>query len=126
MSRKNLSSIIWGVCLIVVAVFLALKSILPINEIGISWWALFIVVPCIISLISDKFSFISLGGLLIGLIFMFEDILSNVLSFDVSDLILPIVLVMFGLHLIIKIKPKKEVKVKVDVQIDNDTEDYNA
>lgn len=125
MSKKSLNSILWGIALIAIAVFLVLKQFIEIGTLGLNWWALFIVVPCIVSLISDKFSFISLGGLLIGLIFLFEDFLSGLISFDASNLILPIVLVMFGLHLMIKLPAKQEKKVKIDIEIDNDTEEYN-
>jgi predicted membrane protein len=125
MSKKNLNSILWGIALIAIAVFLVLKQFVKISSLGLNWWALFIVVPCIMSLISDKFSFISLGGLLIGAIFFFEDPLTKLITFDASSLILPIVLVMFGLHLMIKLPAKKEKKVKIDIEIDNDTEEYN-
>ena len=125
MSKKSLNSILWGIALIAIAVFLVLKQFIEIGTLGLNWWALFIVVPCIVSLISDKFSFISLGGLLIGLIFLFEDFLSDLISFDASNLILPIVLVMFGLHLMVKLPTKQEKKVKIDIEIDNDTEEYN-
>ena len=55
--KFNLSSIIWGIILVAVGVIYALNS-LGVTDINIffkGWWTLFIIVPCTVSLFTDRY-----------------------------------------------------------------------
>ena len=54
--KFNFSSVIWGIILVAAGVILALNS-LGVTNIDIffkGWWTLFIIVPCTVSLITDR------------------------------------------------------------------------
>ena len=55
--KFNLSSIIWGIILVAVGVIYALNS-LGVTDINIffkGWWTLFIIIPCTVSLFTDRY-----------------------------------------------------------------------
>ncbi len=102
--RKRRSSILWGILIIAVAVLILLENFgfdFVIDKGLINWWALFIVVPSIVSLF-EKPSFWNVGALLVGLVFMFDDVINSLklFPFELSDLIWPIILIFVGLSII--------------------------
>ena len=54
--KFNFSSIIWGIILVAAGVIFALNS-LEITNVDIffkGWWTLFIIIPCTVSLVTDR------------------------------------------------------------------------
>ena len=115
---KQIKPIIWGVAII------ALGLIFGLNALGLfnidiffdGWWTLFIIVPSVISLFTEKDKLMSLGFLVAGIILLLAA--QNVFSYDVAwKVILAVLLVIAGLGLIIKStfrnQNDKEVEKKV-------------
>ena len=100
---KQIKPIIWGVAII------ALGLIFGLNALGLfnidiffdGWWTLFIIVPSVISLFTEKDKLASLGFLAAGIILLLAA--QDVFSYDVAwKVILAVLLVIAGLGLIIK------------------------
>ena len=115
---KQIKPIIWGVAII------ALGLIFGLNALGLfnidiffdGWWTLFIIVPSVISLFTEKDKLASLGFLAVGVILLLAA--QDVFSYDVAwKVILAVLLVIAGLGLIIKStfrnQNDKEVEKKV-------------
>ena len=100
---RQIKPIVWGVAII------ALGIIFGGNALGLfnfdiffeGWWTLFIIVPSLISLITEKDKLASLGFLAAGVILLLAA--QNVFSYDVAwKIILAVALVIAGLTIILK------------------------
>lgn len=100
---KQLKPIIWGIAII------ALGIIFGGNALGLfnldiffdGWWTLFIIVPSVVSFITDKDKIMSLGFIAVGIILLLAA--QNVFSYDIAwKIILAIFLIVTGLTIIIK------------------------
>jgi len=99
---KKISSVIWGIVLIVAGVIFALNA-LDITDLQIffdGWWTLFIIIPCTVGLFTEREKTGNIIGIVIGVFLLLccQDILSFSLFWK---LILPIMIVILGLKLII-------------------------
>lgn len=100
---KNFKNLIWGLILILFGIILALKSLglLSINIFFKGWWTLFIIVPSFISLFTEKDKTGSVILVIIGLALLVG--VNDIVSFDlIWKLLLPIIIIVFGLSLIFK------------------------
>ncbi len=98
---RNTGKIIWGIVLVAVGVIFALNafSITDINVFFDGWWTLFIIVPCLVGLFTERQKTGNLIGLLIGVFLLL--CCQNVLDFGLFwKLIIPVIIVMIGLKLI--------------------------
>ena len=100
---KKISNLLWGLVFIIVGVIFGLNA-LEITDINIlfdGWWTLFIIIPCFISLFSEKDKTGNLIGLVIGVCLLLgcQDILEFTL---IWKLLVPFVLVMIGISFIFK------------------------
>ena len=98
---KKISSIVWGVVLLAVGVIIALNA-LGITDVSLwfdGWWTLFIIIPSIMGLITDKDKSGAVIGLCIGVILLLgaQDIVDFSL---VWKLIVPAVIIIIALKLI--------------------------
>ena len=100
---RQIKPIVWGVAII------ALGIIFGGNALGLfnfdiffeGWWTLFIIVPSLISLITEKDKLASLGFLAAGVILLLAA--QNVFSYDVAwKIILAVALVIAGLTILLK------------------------
>ena len=100
---KQLKPIIWGIAIIALGVIFG-GNALGLFNLSIffdGWWALFIIIPSIVSLITDKDKIMSLGFIAVGIILLLAA--QNVFSYDIAwKIILAIFLVIAGLTIIIK------------------------
>ena len=93
--------ILWGVVLIAVGVILGINALdlLEFDPFFKGWWTLFILVPSVIGLLTDKDKRGALVGLLFGVFFLLCE--WEILAFDLLwKLALPIVAVLVGLRLL--------------------------
>ena len=99
---KKLSKILWGVVLVLVG------GIFALNAFGITnfevffdgWWTLFIIVPCLVGIFSEREKTGNIIGLLIGIFLLL--CCQNVLSFGLFwKLVIPAIIVIIGLKLIL-------------------------
>lgn len=98
---KKLSSILWGIVLIVAGVLIALNAanVINVNIFFDGWWTLFIIVPCLIGLFSEKEKTGNIIGLVIGVLLLLAS--QDILTFElIWKLALPAVIVVVGVKLI--------------------------
>lgn len=99
---KNLSKIIWGIVLIAAAAIFALNT-LGVTNIDVlfpGWWTLFIIIPSLAGVFTDRDKTGSIIGLLIGVCLL----LWKLGLFDVSylwEIIVVTILVIIGIRLIV-------------------------
>lgn len=115
---KQIKPIIWGIAIIALGIIFGGNALglFDFNIFFDGWWALFIIVPSVISLITEKEKLSSLGFLAAGVILLLAA--QNVFSYDVAwKVILAIFLVVAGITIIVKSvfrgKNDKEVEKKV-------------
>ncbi|MBR2989741.1 hypothetical protein IKF40_02315 [Candidatus Saccharibacteria bacterium] len=100
---KRAKSIIWGLALLALGVIFGGKA-LGIFNFDIffeGWWTLFIIIPSVVSFITEKEKFSSLTFLACGIILLLAA--QNVFSYDVAwKVMLAAALVFFGLSLVFK------------------------
>lgn len=107
---KRVKEVIIGVVVLLLGVLLLLKSLGVIDSFNIffdGWWTLFIIVPAIIGLVTDKDKTTDLIALIVGVLLLLgaRDIVSYKM---IGKLILPIIIIIIGLSLIFTsfFKPK--------------------
>ena len=112
---KNFKGALLGVILVCIGIILCL------NEFGVTdidiffkgWWTLFIIVPSLMSIFSDKEKTGGIIGLFIGVILLLS--VNDVIDFDIIlKLIFPAILVCIGLSIISKNIVNKDVSKKID------------
>lgn len=122
---NNLKNILWGIVLVIIGVIIGLNTI-GITNINIffdGWWTLFIIVPCLIGVFTNKDKTGNIVGLLIGVFLLLG--IQNIIDFDlIWKLLLPCIIVIIGLSLIFKNtfnnKIDKEIKKLNKNQKDNE------
>ena len=100
---KQVRPIIWGIAIIALGVIFGGNAIglFNFNLFFNGWWTLFIIIPSVVSLITDKEKLSSIGTLAAGIIFLLAA--QNVFSFDVAwKAVLAVFLIIIGINIIIK------------------------
>ena len=100
---KQAKPIIWGIAIIALGIIFGghALGLFELNIFFDGWWTLFIIVPSLIGLITDKEKLANLGFLAAGVILLLAA--QNVFTYDVAwKVILAVFLVIAGLTLIIK------------------------
>lgn len=98
---KKANRIIWGVALVAVGIIVALKAldVIHFDLFFDGWWTLFIIVPSVIGLVTEKGKAGSLIGLCIGVLLLLG--CQDVFGFEmVWKLGLPIIIVVIGLQMV--------------------------
>ena len=98
---KKLSSIMWGVILIAIGIIFALNAF-NITKIEIffdGWWTLFIIIPSIIGIFTEKDKSGNIIGLLCGIFLLL--CCQDIISFSILwKLIVPVLIIYIGIKLI--------------------------
>lgn len=107
---KKTFGIVFGVLLVAAGVIYAL-DILGIASVNVSfdgWWTLFIIIPSIYGIFTDKDKFPSLTGFAVGILLLLAA--RGILDYDVVwQLLLTLIIIFIGLKLIIKtLRPIKK------------------
>jgi len=116
---KKTKRIIWGLVLVALGVLFGLNelNILPFELFFKGWWTLFIIVPSLVGLFTERDKLGNLIGLLFGVFFLLcaWDILSYSLLWELA---LPVVIVIVGLKLIFSSKkPQAEGTAPTDTPV---------
>lgn len=101
--KEKIYGIIWGAALIAVGVILGGNALglFDINIFFNGWWTLFIIIPSLVGLITEKKKAGSLVCLLIGVLLLLAA--QDVVSFDlIWKMIIPVIVVMIGVALLAK------------------------
>ena len=117
---KKSTSILLGLALIAIGGIFALNSlgIMNINIFFTGWWTLFIIVPCVVGLFTEKSKFGNLIGIAFGVFLLL--CARGILEFDmIWKLFLPVVVVCMGLKMVISgiFGKKKTAPATVEVSI---------
>ncbi len=126
---KRTKSIIWGIAILALGIFFGGKALGLFNfELFFDgWWTLFIIVPSLVSLCTEKFKLGSLFMLALGVILLLAA--QNVYGWDVAwKVIVAAAFVTIGLSIIFKnlfIKDIKSVKDKFTAHISVNGVDVN-
>ncbi|MBR3594668.1 hypothetical protein IKL45_00295 [Candidatus Saccharibacteria bacterium] len=119
---KRSKSIIWGIAILALGLFFGGKALglFQFELFFDGWWTLFIIVPSLMSLCTERFKFGSLFMLALGVILLLAA--QNVFSWDVAwKVILAAFFIVIGLSIIFKnlfIKDVKAVKDRFTVHVD--------
>lgn len=99
---KKISKILWGIALIIVGVIIALNAfgLTDVELFFDGWWTLFIIVPCLVGIFSEREKIGNIIGLIIGVFLLL--CCQNVLGFDMLwKLALPAIIVIIGVKLLL-------------------------
>ncbi len=100
---KQAKPIIWGIAIIALGIIFggSALGLFTLNIFFDGWWTLFIIIPSLISLFTEKDKLASLGFLAAGIILLLAA--QNVFDYDVAwKVILAVFLVIAGLTILIK------------------------
>ena len=125
---KKGKNIVWGVVIILVGVLLLLKSFGILENVNIffkGWWTLFIIVPAVIGLFTERDKTGDIIALIIGVFLLLgvRDILDFAL---IGKLILPIILIIIGFSIIFKDTIKNKVQDEMKGVELKDGENYTS
>lgn len=98
---KKLGKILWGVVLILLGCFIALKAfhVIDVDIFFDGWWTLFIIVPCFIGIFSEKEKAGNICGLIFGVCLLL--CCQDFFGFDMLwKLAIPAIIVFIGAKLI--------------------------
>ncbi|HPK35465.1 MAG TPA: LiaF-related protein [Oscillospiraceae bacterium] len=111
--------VLWGVALILCGIAYALTVVGVLPAAAGGWWAFFIIIPCLIWLITDGIRSGALFGLAAGImLFLWK---SGYVAEDIlGKLILPVIIVIIGLMVLVKTIHRHRFCVKIDRDYDND------
>lgn len=98
---KRLNKILWGIVFVILGVIFALNG-LNVTDIDVffdGWWTLFIIIPCLVGLFTEKKKLGNLFGIALGVFLLLCS--WDVLSFSLLwKLIVPAAIIYLGLKLI--------------------------
>lgn len=118
---RNISKIIWGSVLVLVAVLLGLDSlgVITFDLFFDGWWTLFIIIPSLTGIIRDKDKSGAAIGLCIGVILLLAA--QEVISWDMMwKIALPLIIAIIGLKMIFSslFKKSKAEKIIKEIKIE--------
>lgn len=97
--RNKVSNLLWGLIFIVIGVGIAGNVLFDwnFNIFFPGWWTLFIIIPCLLSILRSGFQVGAITGLIIGLMLF----VAQYISLDVSlwKLVVPAILIIIGLKI---------------------------
>lgn len=123
------SNIIWGIILIVIGGILILDrlNLLEFDIFFKGWWTLFIIIPSVIGLFTDRNKTGNIIALIVGISLLL--VMQDIITFELlGKLFLPVVLVVIGISLIFKDSINRKVHKEIKKLNKNDLtfNEYNA
>lgn len=121
------SNLIWGLIFILAGVGFA-GNVLDLWDFNLffnGWWTLFIIIPCIVSLIQNGFSSGNVIGLTIGVLLLLS--MQGIFDFAViGKLIVPLIFIMIGLSIIFKNVFHRDGGIHVNVKYQGGVSEHSA
>ena len=114
---KNSKNITLGIILIIIGVILGgnALNLFDINLFFKGWWTLFLIIPSIVGLLSDKENDKKANAivLIVGILLLLA--CQNIINFEIVwKLLLPIIIIIIGLSLIFKNTFNKDISKKIE------------
>lgn len=100
---KIKQSVLWGIVLIIIGIILGGKFLgfFDFDIFFDGWWTLFIIVPCVIGLITENDKIENGIGVAIGIILLLAS--RDLINYELAlKLVVPVILVLIGLRLVFK------------------------
>ena len=99
--RSKISKWLWGLCFVAAGALLILKqqNVVPFSMFFPGWWTLFIIVPCLISVVQSGFNVGNSIGIGVGTILLLRYYFPDVVT---TAWIFPVILIIIGLGIIFK------------------------
>ncbi len=123
MKNRNISRIIWGIVLVIAGTIFVLK-VLKIIEIDIlfkGWWTLFIIIPCLIGLFTERGKTGHLIGLVVGVTLLLSA--QDIIDFSLAwRLLIPVIIILIGLKMIFASPFNKRTSAKIK-ELKNDSKE---
>ncbi len=126
---KRAKTVLWGIVLVAVGVLFCLEilDVLKFSLLFDGWWTLFIIIPSVIGIFTDKEKLWAIIGTLVGgiLLLSAQDVIKDDAIFK---LIIPVIIVLIGLKMIFKEffdKGAKKAKEKIAAD-GSDVREYAA
>ena len=98
---KNIGRVLWGIILVAVGIILVMNAF-NVTDIDIffeGWWTVFIIVPCVVGIFTERDKLGNIIGAAIGVMLLL--CCQDILSFDIIwKLVIPVIIIIFGLKLI--------------------------
>jgi hypothetical protein len=121
--KKDLSRKIYGIVVVLIGILLILSS-LGFNIQIDGWWTMFIIVPCLVSLIVNGYKVFSLLGLLVGFWLLAKE--QGLVNDGMADkLFFPVIVLIFGGWLLFGRSKNNDCSGKCDSDA-NDNPEYLA
>lgn len=120
--RNKISNLLWGLVFIFIGVGIA-GDVMELWDFRLffpGWWTLFIIIPCLASIIRSGITVGATTGLIIGLMLL----LSRYIQFNVNlwKLIIPTVLIIIGLKIIFQEAFRKTIRVDHTIHVEGHAE----
>lgn len=119
--RSKFASVMCGIIFITVGIFYAGNAfnLWNFKLFFNGWWTLFIIIPCLISIVENGFGTGNIVGLIIGILFLLSS-QGIVDSRIVGKLIFPAILVLIGIKIIFRDNFNKVTKKNINMDINRD------
>lgn len=119
--RSRFASVLWGIVFITIGIFYAGDSfnLWEFRLFFDGWWTLFIIIPCLISIVENGFGTGNAVGLSIGILFLLSS-QGIVNSRIVAKLVLPAILILIGIKIIFRDNFNKNVKKNMNININKE------
>lgn len=119
--RSRFASILWGIVFITIGIFYAGDSfnLWEFRLFFDGWWTLFIIIPCLISIVENGFGTGNAVGLSIGILFLLSS-QGIVNSRIVAKLVFPAILILIGIKIIFRDNFNKNVKKNMNININKE------
>lgn len=122
--RNKISNLIWGLVFIFLGVGIA-GDILGQWEFRVffpGWWTLFIIIPCLVSIIRNGITLWSSAGFLIGIMLLITQYVN--INIDWWKLIVPAILIVIGLQIIFRGAFRKKIRIENPIHVEGQS-DFN-
>ncbi len=122
--RKRLSNIILGLVFLVIGIGYAgdAVNLWDFTLFFSGWWTLFIIIPCLVSIINNGINVGSFTGLIIGVLLLAAHYVT--IRINYWGLIIPIILIAIGLKIIFQGFRRRTIDIEPAVHIEGQTSDY--
>lgn len=122
--RKKLSNIFLGLVFLVIGIGYAgdAVNLWDFSLFFRGWWTLFIIIPCLVSIINNGINVGSFTGLIIGLMLLAAHYVNIRINF--WGLIIPVIFIAIGLKIIFQSFQRKTINVEPTIHVEGQAGNY--
>lgn len=120
--RNKLSNIIWGIIFIIIGVGIA-GDVMKLWDFKLffpGWWTMFIIIPCLLSIIRNGINVGAITGLIIGVMLLVAQYVR--FDFNYWKLVIPTILIIIGLRIIFQGALRKPIQVEHTIHVEGQTD----